>query len=97
MYCEGITPKGLMLCSDDGGDDFDTSGLIESLANNATQAYDTTQALNANPLNTALIYGGTAQTQQGIVGSASAVSNSSMTWILLLLALLGIGYVVVKR
>ena len=46
--------------------------LITSLANNATQAYETTQALNANPLNTALIYGGTAQTAQGASAAYAA-------------------------
>lgn len=71
------------------GSGFDTSGLIESLANNATSAYETTQALNANPLNTALVYGGTAQTAQGIVGSAINQTPSLPSSGLLLLLLAG--------
>jgi len=53
--------------TDDGGSTLD---FISSLASNATQAYDTTAALNANPLNTALVYGGTATTAQGMVAGA---------------------------
>ena len=90
---EGRTVSG----GDDGGDNFDTSGLIESLAQNATDAYTTTQALNADPLNTALLYGGTAQTQQGIVGSSSAVSNTSTSLLLLLLAGGAILFVALRR
>jgi hypothetical protein len=69
-----------------GGGGFDTAGLIESLANNATQAYETTQALNANPLNTALVYGGTAQTAGGnAYGAAPMMASSGGSGLLLLL------------
>ena len=61
----------------DGGSGFDTSGLIASLASNATQAYETTAALNANPLNTALVYGGAAQTTQGMVTGAQPYTPTS--------------------
>ena len=86
---EGNNFQNGLGCNDDGGDDFDTSGLIESLAATATSAYETSQALGANPLNTALIYGGTAQTQQGIVGSAVPASLTSGSTGLLLLLLAG--------
>lgn len=87
------TGKPSLLCNyDDGGgyDDggFDTAGLIESLASNATSAYEQSQALNANPLNTALLYGGTAQTGQGYAAAQPSVmtSNGGMSLLLLLLA-----------
>ena len=80
----------------DGSDSgFDTAGLIESLAGNATQAYETSAALNANPLNTALIYGGTAQTTQGYAGSGSSLNAApSIGGSGLLLLLLAAGVVV---
>lgn len=73
---------------EDDNSDFSTSDLIASLADNATQAYETTQALNANPLNTALIYGGSAQTQYGSTVSAtpSTVGAGSSGLLLLVLA-----------
>ena len=54
-------------------DEFDDSGssdLLSSLVSNATSAYETTAALNANPLNTAIVYGGTATTAQGTTARA---------------------------
>ena len=98
MYCEdGRSKRNLLLCSDDGGDNFDTSGLFESLAQNATDAYTATEALHANPLNTALVYGGTAQTQQGLVGSATANTASTMTLLLGALLIGGIAFVALRR
>jgi hypothetical protein len=77
-----------------GGSSFDTAGLIESLASNATQAYETTQALNANPLNTALVYGGTAQTAGGNAYGASPMAMPSAGGSGLLLLLLAAGVVI---
>ena len=86
--------------SSDSGSGFDTAGLIESLANNATSAYETTQALNANPLNTALIYGGTAQTTQGYAGSGSSLNAApsiGMSGFLLLLLAGGVVFYAATR
>jgi hypothetical protein len=83
---------------DDSGDG--TASLISSLASNATQAYDTTQALNANPLNTAILYGGTASTTQGYssAGStASATLGASSGTILFLVAAGVLLFVLAKR
>jgi hypothetical protein len=70
----------------DSGSDSGSS-LIASLAANATSAYETTQALNANPLNTALLYGGSASTSQGAAQGApastiSAAAGGIGTWLL---------------
>ena len=80
-------------------DEFDdsngTSSLIASLAANATSAYETTAALNANPLNTAIVYGGTATTAQGTTASATPSSigaiGSSGT-VLLVIAVAAIAF-----
>lgn len=68
--------------SDDGSS---TADLIESLAANATSAYQTTVVANANPLNAALITGGSAATAQGSAGGATALASMSSTgWLLLI-------------
>jgi hypothetical protein len=69
--------------------------LISSLANNATQAYETSQALNANPLNTALVYGGAASTPYGSsVGGFAGAPSPAMGGSSILLFLLAAGVIV---
>jgi hypothetical protein len=82
---------------DDSGDG--AASLIASLANNATQAYDTTQALNANPLNTAILYGGTASTAGGYAsaGSSSVAMGASSGTILFLIAAGVLVFILAKK
>jgi hypothetical protein len=78
-------------------DEFDISGdgsqsgtadLIASLASNASQAYQTSVIANANPLNAALITGGTATTAQGTTASlAPSAIGASGIWLLLIAAI----------
>ena len=78
----------------DEDDSSSTDDLISALASNATSAYETTAALNANPLNTALLYGGTASTAQGTTSASSLTTSlgGSGTW-LLLIAIAIIGFI----
>jgi hypothetical protein len=91
---EGRTVSGGSIDDNEDSGGFDTAGLIESLTSNALQAYDTTQALNSNPLNTALVYGGAVSTPQGsaLSGSGSPIGGNGMTTLLLLL---GAGAIIV--
>jgi hypothetical protein len=77
-------------------DFFDNGGadLLSSLASDATSAYTTEAELNSNPLNTALVVGGTATTAQGTTASlAPATLGGSSGLILLIVAVLAIFFV----
>ena len=82
----------------DDGSDSGVSDLISSLASNATSAYETTEALNANPLNTAIVYGGTASTAQGTAGGATSVALGGLsgTAIFLIIAAVVAIFVIAK-
>jgi len=59
--------------------------LIEALAGAASQAYQTNVVANANPLNAALITGGSASTPYGSTASLLPSSLGSGSGILLLI------------
>lgn len=61
--------------------------LIEALVGAASSAYQTNVVANANPLNAALITGGTASTPYGSTASlAPSLTGSSGIWLLLIAA-----------
>lgn len=80
----------------DDSSDGSTGDLISSLISNASSAYSTTVLANANPLNTALITGGSVSTPGGSVLGSSATLGGS-TGLLLILAIGAIAIITLRK
>jgi hypothetical protein len=83
---------------DDSGNDSGTVDLISALGQAAASSFNTYEVANANPLNAALITGGSATTAQGsTTGVVSSLGGSTGLVILGIAALVAFFALMVRR